>query len=298
MIKINKKQLVHTSALAEVHPMHSSEMTSYKVSRDGDPFCLPGPGGIVYNVRVGDTAYGWVGDHIEPGVTARNPDDAQNSSLQYLVCVGNEARVVSGDAKGEVGTVIGTHGGSEHVIIDFMMETLDKLVYGDKMMIRMVGKGLVFEDYPAIRTLHISPRLVKAVGLRDGPDGVLVVPVVATAPPQLMGSGIGGNSERGDYDIMTGDREALAEHGLDKLRLGDFVAITDHDNRYGRGYRRGATTVGVIVHADCFQAGHGPGVLPLFTALEPVIQPEIDPDANLAIMLDLREDWKQKTCGS
>ena len=40
-------------------------------------------------------------------------------SLQIYSCVGNEAKVVSGDAKGAIGYVIGHHGGSEHVIVDF-----------------------------------------------------------------------------------------------------------------------------------------------------------------------------------
>jgi hypothetical protein len=292
LIKTNKQHLVETAGVVEVHPMHTRDMSPYKVGRDGDAFCLPGPGGIVYNVRVGDTAYGWMADHFEPGVTARNPDDGQNFAVQNLVCVGNDARVVSGDAKGELGVVIGTHAGSEHVMIDFAAETMEKLVYGDKIMIRMVGKGLVFEDYPSIRTLRSSPKLIEAIALQEGPDGMLMVPVVAKVPPQFMGSGIGWSSERGDYDLMTGDKAALARHGLDQLRLGDFVAILDHDNRYGRGYRRGAITVGVIVHGDCLQTGHGPGIVPLFTTLEPVIEPVIEPDANLASVFDLREDWR------
>lgn len=291
MIKTNEQYLVQTAALVEVHPMHTRDRSPYRVSRDGNAFCLPGPGGIVYNVRTGDSAYGWMADHVEPGVTAFNSDEAQNYCLQNLVCVGNEARVVSGDAKGDKGVVVGTHAGAEHVMIDFPADTLEKLVYGDKIMIRMVGKGLVFEDYPAIKTLRMSPRLVEAMGLRNGSNGKLIAPVVANVPPQFMGSGIGRTSERGDYDIMTGDREALAEHGLDKLRLGDFVAILDHDNRFGRGYRRGAITIGVVVHGDCHMGGHGPGVAPLFTAVEPVIEPVIDADANLAVVLGFREDW-------
>lgn len=301
MIKTNEKFLVHTAALAEVRPMTTKGTNPYHVSAEGEAYCLPAPGGIVYNVRTGDTVYGWMADHLEPGVSAFNPDQKENNSLQTLVCVGNEARVVSGDAKGEVGVVVGTHACQDyfvsshfdnaHVIIDFQAETLEKLVYGDKILVRLLGKGLVFEDYPAIKTNCVSPRLAEAMRLRDGPDGKLIAPVVATVPPELMGSGIGFPSEFGDYDIMTDDREALAEHGLDKLRLGDFVAILDHDNRYGHSYRRGATTIGVIVHGDCRLGGHGPGVSPLFTAIEPVIQPVIDPDANLAIVLGFREDW-------
>lgn len=291
VIKTNTEHLVEMAALVEVHATHSRDRSPYKVTRDGQAFCLPGPGGIVYNVRVGDSAYGWVADHVEPGVTARNPEDDQNYALQNLVCVGNDARVVSGDAKGAKGVVIGTHAGAEHVIIDFPGSTMEELVYGDKIMIRMVGKGMVFEDYPAIRTLRMSPRLLDGTWLKEAANGKLAVSVVATVPPQFMGSGIGWTSERGDYDLMTGDQEALAGFALDDLRLGDVLAIVDHDNRYGRSYRRGAITVGVIVHGDCLQSGHGPGIVPLFTAVEPVIEPVIDADANLAVMLDLREDW-------
>ena len=91
---------------------------------------------------------------------------------------------------------------------------------------------------------------------------------------------------------MTSDRQAIVKAGLDRLRLGDFVAIMDHDNRYGRCWREGAVSIGVIGHGDCRMAGHGPGVVILFSAAEPVIEPVIDPDANLAIRLGLREDWQ------
>jgi hypothetical protein len=301
MIGTNEERLVRTSALAEVQPQ-ASQRNPYNVSQEGEVSCVPAPGGIVYNVRTGDSAYGWVADHLEPGASVYNPKDEENNALQFLVCVGNEARVVSGEAKGETGLVVGTHACGDYfasahfdrarVIVDFPWEILEKLVYGDKVLIRLVGKGLAFTDYPAIKTDSISPRLVEAMGLEDGPGGKLRVPVVARVPPALMGSGVGFSAEFGDYDIMSGDREALAENGLDELRLGDFVAIMDHDARYGRSYRRGAATIGVVVHGDCRLAGHGPGVSPLFTAVEPVIEPVIDTDANLAVVLSLREDWE------
>jgi hypothetical protein len=290
MVRTNEIHLVEAALQVEVHPFHNP--MPYRVSDEGKPFALPGAGAIVYNVRTGDPAYGWVGDHIEPGVTAVNPVEDQNLALQNLVCIGNEATVVSGDAKGETGVVVGKHGGAEHTLLDFPRVTIEKLVYGDKILIRMIGKGLVFDDYRNVRTLCISPRLVKAMGLQDG-KGKLVAPVVAKVPAEFMGSGIGGPSERSDYDIMTADRASLVRHGLDNLRLGDFVAIMDHDNRYGRCYRRGAISIGVIGHGDSPLAGHGPGVVILFTSAGPDIEPVIDPDANLAIRLGFREDWKK-----
>jgi hypothetical protein len=288
MIRMNEDRLVETSALVEVHPHHFAG--PYDITAAGEPITVPITGGIHYNVRVADSAYGWEADHLEPGVVTRNPDEDQNLCLSNLVCIGNEARVVSGDAKGDKGVVTGKHGGGAgHTMIDFPPETLEKLIYGDKILIRMLGRGLVFEDYPGIKTLGISPRLVKAIGLRDGPDGRLVAPVTAKVPSVFMGSGIGSWSARGDYDIMTTDKEALAENSLDRLRLGDFVALMDQDSMFGHGYRRGAITIGIIAHGDTQIAGHGPGVVALFTSVTPMIEPEIDPDANIAFCLGLRK---------
>lgn len=69
--------------------------------------------------------------------------------------------------------------------------------------------------------------------------------------------------------------------------LGDILSTWDHDTRYGRACGRGAITVGVVTCGDCRLGGYGPGVTPLFGAVEPVIEPEADS----AAVLDLREDW-------
>jgi hypothetical protein len=86
---------------------------------------------------------------------------------------------------------------------------------------------------------------------------------------------------------MTSDPETVKEYGIDKIRLGDFVALLDHDNRYGRAYRKGAVTIGIVVHSDCLEAGHGPGVTTLMTAASPLIRPVIDPEANIADLLGI-----------
>jgi hypothetical protein len=103
-----------------------------------------------------------------------------------------------------------------------------------------------------------------------------------------MGSGIGAtNVARGDYDIVTSDPESVQEYQLDKIRFGDFVALMDHDNRYGRAYRKGAVTIGIVVHSDCLQAGHGPGVTTIMTCKTSLIEPAIDPQANIADLLQI-----------
>jgi hypothetical protein len=61
----------------------------------------------------------------------------------------------------------------------------------------------------------------------------------------------------------------------------------DHDNRFGRAYRKGAVSIGIVVHSDCKSAGHGPGVTTLMTCGESQIEPRIDPAANIADLLGI-----------
>ena len=85
---------------------------------------------------------GWEADHVEPGVSAENKENdvrtgvAANTAFNVLSCVGNEAIVVNGDGKGARGVVTGKHGGIEHVLIDFPSGILDKLVLGDKILVK------------------------------------------------------------------------------------------------------------------------------------------------------------------
>ena len=42
----------------------------YTLDADGVGTVLPGMAGVVYNVSVGDAAFGWAADHVEPGMLA------------------------------------------------------------------------------------------------------------------------------------------------------------------------------------------------------------------------------------
>ena len=66
------------------------------------------------------------------------------------------------------------------------------------------------------------------------------------------------------------------------------MAIIDADHTYGRIYRTGSVSIGVVVHSRSWTAGHGPGVTTLFTSKEGRIETVIDPDANLAALLRIR----------
>lgn len=287
MLKTNRHRLPVLSVLGEISA--PGMRTPYRTGFDGVSRVVAGTGGITYNARVGDSAFGWVGDHVEPGVSTKNKDEVSNAAYNTLSCVGNLAYVVSGDAKGARGYVTGTHGGIEHVLVDFAPDTLEKLVIGDKVQVRSCGQGLEIEDYPGVKCMNLDPDLLEKMNLREAGGNCIEVPVAAIVPAELMGSGIGASSaERGDYDITTQDVEALREHGLDGLRFGDLVAIRDRSSFYGRSYRKGAIEIGVIVHSDSKISGHGPGVTTLLTANRGELRPVLEPRANIAFYLGLR----------
>lgn len=289
-LRTNADRVVTLSVQGKVS--YPSGRRNHSVDADGRAFLLPSIGGICYNVKVGDPAFGWAGDHIEPGVSAiadwEKRFDHPNTSFHFYSCVGNEARVVTGDAKGAKGIVTGHHGGAEHVIIDFADDVLDKLQLEDKFLVRGRGQGLALLDYPDIRLVNLDPDLLQRLKLRPLSGGRLEVSVAAVIPGHLMGSGVGSLSMgTGDYDVMTTDRGEIARLRLDKLRFGDFVAITDHDNIFGRSWRKGAVTIGIVIHSDCLVAGHGPGVTTLMSSATPLLVPKLDPHANLAELMKL-----------
>lgn len=290
MLKTNEKNVVEFKLQCQPGPPKTRG--TWNVDKNGTPFILPGIGGITLNIQVGDSAFGWAGDHIEPGVSCtadtKNPFDHPNVGVQIYSCAGNVAEVVSGDAKGERGVVLGHHGGSEHIIVDFPREVKEKLTYDDKIIVFAKGQGLKLIDYPDITLFNLAPDLLGKMKIVENSDGILEVPVTTIVPAACMGSGIGApHVAKGDYDIMTSDPAAMEEYGLGKIRFGDFVALMDHDNRFGRAYRQGAVTIGIVVHSDCMIAGHGPGVTTIMTCEAPRINPVIDPKANIADLLGI-----------
>ncbi|MHA1722398.1 MAG: DUF4438 family protein, partial [Candidatus Baldrarchaeia archaeon] len=70
----------------------------------------------------------------------------------------------------------------------------------------------------------------------------------------------------------------------------DLVAIMNADHSYGRIYKTGAVSIGIVVHTVSVIAGHGPGVTTLMTSPNGKIKPVINPDANIAKILKLRSD--------
>lgn len=279
MLKTNKDKVVKWSVQGKIHhPVGGN----YRISNDGKPMILPATGGISYNVAIGDSVFNWAGDHVEPGVSIRNENNSENAALITFACIGNEAKIVSGDAKGKKGYVTGMHGGIDHVLIHFEKDILEDLAIDDKIMIKAYGQGLNLPDFENVHVMNIDPDLFEKLNIKEE-NSKLKVNVVAKVPPYLMGSGIGSKSAAtdGDYDIMTADMEEIKRLGLDKLKFGDIVLLQDCDNTYGVGFLKGSVSIGVVVHSDCIKSGHGPGVTVIMTSKESVIEGVIDENANI-----------------
>ncbi|PLV59824.1 DUF4438 domain-containing protein [Thermotoga sp. KOL6] len=283
-MRTNKDKIVRISVMGEIAP--AKMRSPYSITTEGTVKVIPVLGGITYNVKIGYSAYGWEGDHVEPGVSVAARRKEEEIPLMTLSCIGNEAVVMSGDAKGSRGMVTGKHGGVNHVIVHFEDEVLEKLMVGDKILIKAWGQGLKLIDYPKVKVMNVDPDLLERIGITEE-NGKLRVPVVAKIPAHFMGSGIGASSSAStDYDIMALDSR---EFGVEDLKLGDLVAIMNHDNSYGVGkYKRGSISIGVVVHSACVSAGHGPGVVVIMTGEESVLVPEIAEKSNISECLNLR----------
>jgi hypothetical protein len=294
MLKTNAEKLVKISVMGEI--ASPTIRSVYNISATGNPVILPGVGGITYNLRVGDPACGWEADHVEPCVSMENKENdarsgtAANTAFNVLSCVGNQATVVTGDAKSAKGVVTGKHGGIEHVLVDFPPEVVEKLLLGDRIVVKAFGIGLKLSDFPDIKVLNIDPGLLDEWNPTPN-GGKLEVQVTHIIPSAIMGSGLGANQvNSGDYDIQLFDQGIIEQYGLESLRLGDLVAIIDADHSFGRIYRQGAISVGIVVHTNCVTAGHGPGVTTLMTSPQGKIVPKISQKANIASLLKLRAD--------
>jgi hypothetical protein len=293
MLRTNEDKLIEMSVTGQISSPKSAR-SPYRITHDGKPVVLPGVGGITYNIKVGDPVSGWKADHVEPCVSSKNKDENENGGYNVLSQVGNEARVVDGDAKGAVGVVTGKHGGIEHVLIDFADKDLAKMKIGDKIHVRGFGLGLELTDFPEVVLCNTSPALLKKLPLKKGKGGKLRIPVTAKVPAKIMGSGLGKQHVfRGDYDIQLFDEKTVKQYKLDKLLFGDLVAIMDADHTYGRIYKSGAVSVGVIVHSDCVISGHGPGVTTLFTSGKGKIELVLDKNANIGYYLKIGR-WRKK----
>ena len=256
----------------------------YIPNNDGKSVIYPGMFGVVNNVKVGDKAFGWAGDHIEPGVSIDSEHINEHFALHYMVCTGNKAIVRSGKAKGSIGIVTGEHARN---LVHFEQKTLDKICVGDQIDIITHGRGLKLLDFPDIELKKIDPNLLKSMNLKIV-DKKLIVDVAMELPIRIMGSGAELNSEYVDQDLMSGDRSLMKKLKIDQMRLGDLIVINHADHRWGRSFKKDYISIAICIHGDSVMTGHGPGIMTIMTGKRKNLGWKINKKANIKNILKVK----------
>lgn len=284
MVESNRDKLLEIGVIGEI--THPAIDARYINNWEGKPSVGLGQGGIVYNIKPGDSCFGWAwGEKVEPGVSVDGiGGEGAKGSFRNFSCIGNKAKVVKGETKGKEGIVVGKVGGlpdrSHHVVVYFSEEILEELAIGDKIQVRSIGVGLKFTDYPDIRVVGVSPQLLDTMGLKDV-NGKLGVPVTTIVPADFVGMGSGGSPvESSCWNVMTQSPEALVH--LKDVKLGDIVALKNILSAWGRGYYENAYTIGVVSTGSSGKLGQGIGVTTLMTCKKENIIPIIDSEANIS----------------
>jgi Domain of unknown function (DUF4438) len=247
--------------------------TPYRVNRDGRSYVPVGDGGIVMDLKLGDSVFGLDGDHAAPGACLVHPDPASRHALASYACIGNQARVRTGQAAGAQGAVVGKRGEEGRVIVAFGQDDLARLRPGDEVAVRARGQGLRPAALPPdVTVMNLDPDLLATLPI-DLSSGGPTVGVRMSVPSRLAGNGIGRPAVAWDLDLQL---PPPGPGGAGDLALGDLVAVTDLDARYNMGYRRGWVTVGVIGHGASPLPGHGPGLTPVLTGPAAALRPVPD----------------------
>lgn len=275
----NSGRLVAQPLRGEVWPP-GGDRHAYRVDADGESFVLPGMGGVTLGVHPGDRATGYASDHLEPGLSIRHREAGPNWALQFLSCIGNRITVRSGPAAGARGVVVGQHA---FVLADLTEADLAEVAPGDVIDVLAHGQGLRLDDHPDVVIKNVDPRLLSSLGVHTRDDGRLGVPVTATVPAAAVGAGAGMVSEFANTDLMGAYEGQAADLslGLEGLRIGDVVALEEQDHRFGRGWRPGWLTVGVISTGHCRLFGHGPGPSSILSGPADAFALVDEPEANV-----------------
>ena len=147
---------------------------------------LPGQGGVLTSVQLGDAATGWCSDHLEVGASVQHPEPAADQALQVLACVGNQAVVLDGPAALARGMVAGKHSG---LMIAFPPSALALIGPGDRVVVEAFGAGLQLTGEDQVVLHSCDPALLG--WLLDGtePGGRLRVRIAAQFSREAAGAG-------------------------------------------------------------------------------------------------------------
>ena len=302
VLKSNKDKLMRQALMGKVAPpvMAASGRSTYVTTWDGKPKIGIGIGGIKYNVKMGDPCLGWPEtEYMTPGVALYGVDEkaeydrrsanGSGTAFTKLSCIGNKVTVVGGDAKGSTGVVTGkggVGGTSRHVLAHFDGDALQKLNIGDRVRVTSRGVGFEVEGFDG-RLFNMDPVFFEALGPEMDGD-ILELPVAKEIPVIAMGMGVGGSSaESGGWCVQVSPPHLVEMLGLGDLRFGDLVACKDALMSYGKGYYRGAVTVGVVTTGESQVAGQGPSVMAIASSKRGKINARVDATANVAKYLEL-----------
>lgn len=292
MIQTNKDKLITLAVQGEIVP--SQIIRTYTSTWDGKSKLGIGVGGINYNLKIGESIWGWAnGERAEPGVSTDGyGSDSQKEGYRQKTGVGNEVKLISGEAKGSKGTVVGKHGyrlpnNARHIQLHFSDDTLDKLSIGDRVRIKARSIGLKIEGHPDITIHSSSPELIEGMGISEEHEK-LIVPVVNEIPADLIGAGYGTSALADHIDIQTCFLPDIEKFGLNKLKFGDLVLVKDLLCDISRHYFRGATTIGIVISGPSDISGQGIGLTTILSSKNGVLKAQIDQEANIKRALKLR----------
>ena len=272
----NADRLVRTRLKAVVQPAAANQI----VRPDGAFAVLPGQGGVVTGIGLGEIAGKWAGDHVEPGASLGHPDPLANHAIRFLSCVGNPVEVLDGAAAGARGLVFGKHGA---VLAMFAPDVVMLIASGDAVAVDAQGIGLADDDFPDLTCHSCSPALFAALAQKAG--GRLRINVAAILPSVAAAAGIGMPAAMFNMDLHTSS-PPVADMAKN-LRFGDIVAVMDQDHRFGRQHRKGWAMVGIVSHGTATAGGHGLGLMTLLTAPAECFEFQMSDKAQIANLLSM-----------
>jgi hypothetical protein len=281
-ITTNKDKLVTLAVQGQIAPAEPDR--SYTVTWDGKPKMAIGIGGINYNLKIGEKVFGWAnGDRATAGVAAVGSSERSMSSWLIYTSIGNKVKVLSGDAKGEKGVIVGKFG--SFVLIHFDDDVLENLSISDRLHVKARGIGLEIEGFKDVFPHGITPEILEKIVTKR--SNKLEALVVKEIPGELMGQGAGRGSLSGNWHIQTCYPPDIKKYGLDELRFGDLVLLKDIQTDYGMGYFKGGATLGVICSGPSDISGLGIGVTPILSTRTNKLVGKIDLNANIGKYLGL-----------
>ncbi|HEY2674856.1 MAG TPA: DUF4438 domain-containing protein [Rugosimonospora sp.] len=256
----------------------------YLVDADGRPYLPVGDSGVVLGVELGDSVFAFDAEHASPAVSLVHPEQPARHSLTAFACLGNRVTVRGGAASGARGAVLGKRGELGRVLAWFPPGVRESLVPGDPVAVRGHGQGA--ELPPALaaaggRVLNVDPAVLDRLPVEIG-DGGLSAGVRGIVGSALIGNGIGRPAHQWNLDVQV-DADGAAALGLAGLLLGDLLAVRDLDVRHNAGYRRGWTTIGVVVTTTSPRPGHGVGLMPILCVPAGHASLRVEPDAHTGV---------------